>query len=114
MTIEMRISEAQMSFNLTLTPTTVDDVLADRRFIATDYLGESFSELSEVGKATPGENLYSGTLILHLFNEISLPDGFIKEPYKVWGVTWTVSKPFIVCIPIIHCILKFHWHHQQQ
>ena len=54
-TIEMAIREAQIPFTLTLTPITVDDVLADTRFIATDYLAESFSTLSEVGKATPGE-----------------------------------------------------------
>ena len=54
-TIEMTISEAQMPFTLTLTPTTVDDVLADTRFIATDYLAEAFSKLPEAGKATPGE-----------------------------------------------------------
>ena len=63
-TIEMTIREAQIPFTLTLTPTTVDDVLADTRFIATDYLAESFSTAYEVGKATPGEKLYSGTLIL--------------------------------------------------
>ena len=63
-TIEMTIREAQIPFTLTLTPTTVDDVLADTRFIATDYLGEYFGTASEVEKATPGEKLYSGTLIL--------------------------------------------------
>ena len=55
--IEMVISGSQIPFTLTLTPTTVDDVLADTRFIATDYLGEAFSSLSEAGKATPGEVL---------------------------------------------------------
>ena len=55
-TIEMTIREAQIPFTLTLTPTTVDDVLADTRFIATDYLAESFTTLSEAGKATPGGN----------------------------------------------------------
>ena len=54
-TIQMTIREAQIPFTLTLTPTTVDDVLADTRFIATDYLAESFSTLSEAGKATPGK-----------------------------------------------------------
>ena len=68
MTIEMSISEAQMSFNLTLTPTTIDDVLADTRLRATDYLGEAYTIVPEAGKATPGENFYSGTLILHIFN----------------------------------------------
>ena len=51
----MRIREAQIPFTLTLTPTTVDDVLADTRLIATDYLGEAFSMLSEAGKAAPGK-----------------------------------------------------------
>ena len=55
-TIEMTIREAQIPFTLTLTPTTVDDVLADTRFIATDYLTEYFTTLSEAGKATPGGN----------------------------------------------------------
>ena len=53
-TIELTIREAQIPFTLTLTPTTVDDVLADTRLSATDYLGESFSTLSEAGKATSG------------------------------------------------------------
>ena len=55
-TIEMRIREAQTPFTLTLTPTTVDDVLADTRLVATDYLGEGYTLLTEVGKATPGGN----------------------------------------------------------
>ena len=54
-TIEMTIREAQIPFTLTLTPTTVDDVLADIRLSATDYLGEIFTTLSETGKATPGK-----------------------------------------------------------
>ena len=65
-TIEMTIGATQIPFTLTLTPTTVDDVLADTRLVATDYLLESFSTASEVSKATPGEKLYSihGTLTL--------------------------------------------------
>ena len=79
----MTIREAQIPFTLTLTPTTVDDVLADTRFIATDYLGEAFHTLPEVGKATPGEELYSGTLIIAIgtystLQNISMPDGLIK------------------------------------
>ena len=53
-TIELTIREAQIPFTLTLTPTTVDDVLADTRIIATDYLGEAFSTLQAAEKATPG------------------------------------------------------------
>ena len=56
-TIEMIIGEAQMPFTLTLTPTTIDDVLSDTRLRATDYLHEAYSTLSEVRKATPGGNL---------------------------------------------------------
>ena len=58
-TIEMTIREAQIPFTLTLTPTTVDDVLADTRLVATDYLGEAFTTLTEAGKATPGENFFT-------------------------------------------------------
>ena len=54
----MTIREAQINFTLTLTPTTADDVLNDTRLIATDYLGEAFSTLSEAGKATPGKKTY--------------------------------------------------------
>ena len=54
-TIEMTIREAQIPFTLTLTPTTADDVLADTRLVATDYLAEAFTSLSEAGKATPGK-----------------------------------------------------------
>ena len=54
-TIEMTIREAQIPFTLTLTPTTVDDILVDTRLIATDYLGDTFSTLTEARKATPGE-----------------------------------------------------------
>ena len=54
-TIEMTIREAQIPFTLTLTPTTADDVLADTRLIATDYLSEAFTTLTEAGKATPGK-----------------------------------------------------------
>ena len=54
-TIEMTIREAQIPFTLTLTPTTADDVLADTRLIATDYLGEAFTTLTEAGKPTPGK-----------------------------------------------------------
>ena len=62
-TIAMRLREAQMPFTLTLTPTTVDDVLSDTRLIATDYLGDSFSTLTEAGKATSGEKDL-GTLLV--------------------------------------------------
>ena len=51
----MTISEAQIPFTLKLTPTTVDDVLADTRLIATDYLLEAYSRLPPAGKASPGE-----------------------------------------------------------
>ena len=54
----MRIREAQIPFTLILTPTTVDDVLADTRLIATDYLAEAFTTLTEAGKATPGKKTY--------------------------------------------------------
>ena len=54
-TIGMTIGETQIPFTLRLTPTTVDDVLVDTRLIATDYLREAYSTLSEAGKATPGE-----------------------------------------------------------
>ena len=65
-TIELTISETQRPFTLTLTPTTVDDVLADTRISATDYLGESFSTLSESGKATPGGKICRRTIICHI------------------------------------------------
>ena len=55
-TIEMTVRETQIPFTLTLTPTTTDDVLADTRLIATDYLSEAFTTLTEAGKATPGKN----------------------------------------------------------
>ena len=42
-TIQMIIREAQIPFTLTLTPTTIDDVLADTRIRATDYLHEAYS-----------------------------------------------------------------------
>ena len=51
----MTIRETQINFTLTLTPTTADDVLNDTRLIATNYLGEAFSTLSEAGKAIPGK-----------------------------------------------------------
>ena len=60
----MIIGEAQTAFTLTLTPTTIDDVLSDTRFRATDYLHEAYSTLFEAGKATPGRNLENSQVIL--------------------------------------------------
>ena len=54
-TIGMTIRATQIPFTLTLTPTTVDDVLANTRLRATDYLREAYSRLSPAGRASPGE-----------------------------------------------------------
>ena len=62
-TIQMIIREAEIPFTLTLTPTTIDDVLADTRIRATDYLREAYSTLSAAGKAEPGCNLESTCII---------------------------------------------------
>ena len=63
-TIEMTIRETQIPFTLTLTPTTVDDVLADTRLSATHYLTETFSTVSEAGEATPGDGPRNCTVTL--------------------------------------------------
>ena len=64
-TIGMNIRETQIPFTLTLTPTTVDDVLADETFRAFDYIGESYSEIDESGMASPGENIKSSVDVCH-------------------------------------------------
>ena len=55
-TVHLMIREAQIPFTLTLTPTTVDDVLADARITLTDCLTEAYSRLSPAGKASPGDS----------------------------------------------------------